>query len=538
MLNARPEPRDEITSDSPAPPVPLQAQGGNTEECPRRLPGRASLRLVLGGAVALAAIAMTAAGGFRVLDVLLREGGNALPAFAAMLGGAGLLGSFLFWRAREAAPRHARGLGEVSPTTDAFRAFMLALPDAVLILDRSLTIHFANHAAEQLYGYAIGDLAGVDLRHLMPASVRGQNEQGLRSALADGGIGRVVRGLERVARRKDGREAAIEIDAQSYATPDGPMLMAIIRNVTQRQANERALRRSRENLEIAQRVALVGSFEHDLVTNEVEWTGEFLRIWGISDRPEEHSIEYVTTLVHPDDRRLFTEVREGVLAGKVAPRSDFRVIRPDGTERIFHNEYQLEVDEWGKPVRFHGTVQDVTERKQIEIELRRSRENLARAQRIAGIGSFVHDLVTDRAEWSDELYRLYGLLPERGGGSMKLVLPYVHPDDREAFQGDIRDQVAKRIRTSSLDFRIIRPDGEERILHRECDLSFDESGKPVRMFGTIQDITARKQIELELRRSRESLARAQRFASIGSFQRHLGTGAVELSDELYRIHGI
>ena len=666
MLNARPEPRDEIGGDSLAPPARLPGSSPSTAPAPRRPSLRVLLRLVLSGALALAAIALIAAGGTRVVEALLRQGGDALAAFAAMLGGLGAMAGLAFWGISASRPRRPRWLSEASPGgTEGLSAFLLALPDAVVIVDRFLRVAFANRAAEELYGYETGGLTGLDFRRIMMPKARAADERSLRDAMAPGNLGRVVRGLERVVRRKDGREVMIEINSQSYATPDGPMMVTIVRNVTERQASERALRRSREtleaaqriahvgsfernlvtgelewsdeflriwglssrptnhatdhltglvhpddrqafiavrdavvagrtvpphdfrlihpdgterilhneykieydeqgrparlhgtvqdvteqkkteialrrsreNLEIAQRVARVGSFERDLVTGEVKWTDEFLRIWGISSRPEDHSIEYVTSLVHPEDRQTFAEVRAAVLAGKVVPQPDFRVIRPDGSQRTFHNEYKLEVDASGHPIRLHGTVQDITERKEIENELRTSRENLARAQRLAGIGSFVHDLVSDRAEWSDQLYRLYGLSPDAGGGSMKLVLPNVHPDDREKFLA-VKDQVARRIQTSSLDFRVVRPDGTERIFHRECDLTFDEEGKPIRMFGTIQDITARNQIEVELRRSRESLARAQRFASIGSFQRHLGTGAVEFSDELYRIHGI
>ena len=531
MPNAEPEPGRDVFghsfSETPEDEIAPTTQRGSGPRSP-----------LLTGALALAAFAMIAAGGLRVFDLMPRRGVDAAAAFGLILAGISVLAGALFWKRYDRARRNLRWFDKMSPTTDAFHAFMLALPDAVVIVDRSLKINFANRAAEELYGYEAGALTGLDLRRLMAPKVRSADERALRDAMADGNVGRIVRGLERTALRKDGREVTIEINAQSYATPDGPMMVTIVRNVTQRRTDERALRRSRENLETAQRIAHVGSFERNLATNEIEWTEEFLRIWGLSNRPEDHTIENVTSLVHPEDRETFAAVRDAVVGGKIVPQPDFRVIRPDGTERIFHNEYKLEADEQGRPVRLHGTVQDITDRKQIEIELRTSRENLARAQRLAGIGSFVHDLVTDRAEWSDELYRLYGLPPEQGGGNMDLVLCYVHPDDRDIFLGGIREQIAKRIQTSSLDFRITRADGEERILHRECDLSFDEGGKPNRMFGTIQDVTARKQIELELLRSRESLARAQRLAGIGSFQRHLVTGEVEFSEELYRIHGL
>lgn len=426
---------------------------------------------------------------------------------------------------------------KISPAMEALDAFMVALPDAALVIDQALKVNFANPAAEQLYGYAAGTMAGLDLRDLMAPANRAQDEQELGAALKDRDPVRSVRSLERVARRKDGSEFPVEINTRPYGTPKGWMLVAVLRDVTRRQESERALRRSRENLELAQRIASVGSFERNLVTNEVEWTDEFLRIWGITAQPAHHTIEFVTSLVHPEDRQMFTEVRQAVVAGKTVQQPDFRVIRPDGMERIFHNEYRVERDGDGEPIRLLGTVQDITERKNIEIELRRNRKNLARAQRVAGIGSFDHDLITNDVEWSDELYRLYGLASEAGGGNINAVLPLVHPDDREKFLA-IRAQAAQGIRASSLDFRVIRPDGVEQILHRECDVTFDEAGKPIRMFGTVQDITARKNIEVELRRSRESLARAQRLAAIGSFQRHLITGEVEFSDELYRIHGV
>jgi PAS domain S-box-containing protein len=495
-------------------------------------------RIVLPGAAAAILFALVSTflvgfTGWLAFDALLRRDGKT----ALVLGG--IFAGLVVLLGLTARPWRRGWFSDFFSGEDgeAFRAAVAALPDAVLGIDQTLTIRFANRAAEELYGYAPGTLAGLDLGDLMAPAARSQDERTLREAFKHWSASSGVRSVERVAVRKDGGEFPIDIAARPYASPDGQMLVTVIRDVSQRQANDRALRRSRENLERAQRIASVGSFERDLVTGKVEWSGEFLRIWGVTSDPAQHSIEFVTSLVHPDDREKFTEVRQAVIALKTVPQPDFRIIRLDGTERVFHNEYSVELDEEGRPARLRGTVQDVTERKRIENVLRRSRERLTRAQHIAGIGSFDHDLVTDEVEWSDELYRLYGLSPEQGGGNINLVLPFVHPDDREKFLS-IRTQAAQGIRNASLDFRILRPDGAEQILHRECDVTFDDAGKPVHMFGTVQDITLRKKIEVELRRSRESLARAQRLAAIGSFQRHLVTGEVEFSEELYRIHGV
>ena len=176
MLNARLEPQDEI--DSPAPPVPPQAQAGSAAKTPWRPHARASLRLAFSGVVVLAAIALIAAGGFRVVDLLLREGGNALAAFVAMLGGMGALAGLAFWTRFAAQPRHPRWRNTASPSgTEGLSAFLLALPDAVVIVDRSLKVAFANRAAEELYGYEAGALTGLDLRRIMMPKARSADER-------------------------------------------------------------------------------------------------------------------------------------------------------------------------------------------------------------------------------------------------------------------------------------------------------------------------------------------------------------------------
>src|SRR5262249_7530535 len=154
--------------------------------------------------------------------------------------------------------------------------------------------------------------------------------------------------------------------------------------------------------------------------------------------------------------------------------------RSDGAERILHREGTISYDEAGRPVRMFGTLQDVTDRKKAELALFRSRENLARAQRLAGIGSFERDLVTGEGEFSDEFMRLWDLerIPE--GKLRHALLPKIHPDDRQKFE-EARNAALANAPARPTDFRLIRADGEERILHPEFKVTFDENGKPQRL---------------------------------------------------------
>ncbi|HLX37143.1 MAG TPA: PAS domain-containing protein, partial [Candidatus Binataceae bacterium] len=433
--------------------------------------------------------------------------------------------------------RNERLLAEISRSEEKFRALMAALPDSVLIIDEALQINFANAAAEKLYGYPPGAMNGLDLRDCMAPEARSDESEAIQKAFHNWDISIRLQGMERIASRHDGSTFPVEVNASAYDAPSGHMLVAVIRDVSKRQANDRALRRSRESLARAQRVAGVGSFDFDLATGEREWSEEFLRIWGFTEMPGENYLESLIRLVHPEDRAAFVEGRKTVLAGKTRVARNFRIIRPDGVERILHNEYSADFDADGKAVRLFGTIQDVTERQKIELELRNSRENLARAQRIACVGSFVRNLVTGEVEFSDELYRIHGVAKGGAQATLEYLHTLVHPDDLNRVI-EFRRSAATGQPTPAIDYRIIRPDGEERVLHRECDLLFDESGKPVCLYGTLQDVTERKHIEIELRRSREFLARAQQIAAIGSFDHDLIAGKVEWSDQLYRLYGL
>ena len=124
---------------------------------------------------------------------------------------------------------------------------------------------------------------------------------------------------------------------------------------------------------------------------------------------------------------------------------------------------------------------------------------LSEAQRIAGIGNWDWDIVTNELWWSDEIYRLFQLPSDEFGANYESFLAAVHPDDRNAVdravQRALRDE-----KPYSIDHRIVRQDGTERVVHERGEVSFDDSGKPLRMVGTVHDITERKMAEEDIHR--------------------------------------
>src|SRR5229473_2110001 len=186
-------------------------------------------------------------------------------------------------------------------------------------------------------------------------------------------------------------------------------------------------------------------------------------------------------------------------------------------------------------------------------ELQESKARLEEAQRVAHVGHWEWDLETDVIVWSDETYRIFGLSPQERPMDLATVRSMVHPDDREPlYQAVDQDLVAGQ--RPSGEFRIVRPSGEvrtvssltsERWSSLPGDTKRDASGRPYKLFGTIQDITDRKrseeafqEISRKLQESNAKLEEAQRIANVGHYSWNLIENRVIWSDEVYRIYGL
>ena len=140
------------------------------------------------------------------------------------------------------------------------------------------------------------------------------------------------------------------------------------------------------------------------------------------------------------------------------------------------------------------------ERIRAEEALRTNEARLAEAQRIAQLGHWEWDLATNTQYWSDELYRIYGLAPQTAQVSYQTFLDVIHPDDRAHVEKTTEALLEGR-HEGSLEFRIVRPDGQARTIWGEATLFADEEDTPIRVAGTTLDITERKQAEEALRES-------------------------------------
>jgi len=302
----------------------------------------------------------------------------------------------------------------------------------------------------------------------------------------------------------------------------------------EREALSRDLQESKAWLEEAQQVSHVGYWVWDLQTNNLNFSDENYRIFGLT--PEEGAIDLdkVREMIHADDREMVFRTAEQAVSSGLRADCEHRLFRPNGEMRIVHSLGDLKKDLSGRPYQMFGTTQDITERKSAEKALQQSQFYLTEGQRLAHMGSWAFN--DSGHYWSDELYKIYGLDPQNGAPTVEQYLALVHPQDRAMISETIRRMQEEHCGFDQIE-RIIRPDGKLRYIRAVAVPVFEE-GAFKGFVGTTIDVTEQELLTQELRREKAYLAEAQSLTHIGSWAANFHTKQMfHLSDEVYRLHG-
>jgi PAS domain S-box-containing protein len=167
--------------------------------------------------------------------------------------------------------------------------------------------------------------------------------------------------------------------------------------------------------------------------------------------------------------------------------------------------------------------------------LLKTERELGEAQRIAHLGSWDWDIRSGTHHWSDEFYRILGLLPQEIDATYERFLASVHPDDRQAVDQANQEAISDPDKTYYIEFRVVRPEGTERVVYAHAEIVFDQNQRPLRMIGTIQDITARKQMEKEAGANQIGLAMALEAGDMVTWEWDIPTRSIRYSDNIRTI---
>jgi len=203
--------------------------------------------------------------------------------------------------------------------------------------------------------------------------------------------------LEAIALKKH-TSIVLDVTISPVLDLNGKVIHAIIQHVdiTERKRAEEALRQSEKNLAEAQRQTHIGSFEYDFAKGRLRWSEEMFRITGIKAEDFHGTQADFLSRVHPEDLPRVAKLREQGLDPRGGPlETEFRILRPDGTERFVRMLFETAFDAKGNPLRRIGTFQDVTDRKREEKEKQRLEAQLQQAMKMEAVGRLAGGVAHD-----------------------------------------------------------------------------------------------------------------------------------------------
>lgn len=269
----------------------------------------------------------------------------------------------------------------------------------------------------------------------------------------------------------------------------------------------------------------VGLWSWELASDRFSVDEVTRRLWGLDWRGEAPSAR-ILDAVHPDDVSSVRAMAEAARRGQKEADLVFRVGRPGGELRW--TRVRAHVSDEPRGPRLVGVAVDITDRVRVESALSATESRLKRAQELGGALAFEWDARTDRVVAAPAFKALYGLAPDEPM-SLTSFLARVHPDDRERVEED-RYRILATSGPYESEFRVVLPDGSVRWLLARGESLRDGAGPPRGIAGINIDITGRKQVEEELRRSKRE-ARA-RFREIRALYQHAPVGLALLDFDM------
>lgn len=284
-----------------------------------------------------------------------------------------------------------------------------------------------------------------------------------------------------------------------FALISGAFCWLVARHVE----SEVTLRSSEARLKQAQELAHVGNWQWDVARNELWWSDELYRIFGVDRSSFQLTYSTFLQLIHPEDRQVIDGAVREAVQEKRPYDVEHRIVRPDGSVRVLAGHGRIVLDDAGRVIRMVGATQDITERRTAEETVRRSERRL---RTIIDTDPACVKLVSAQCELleinraglemtgADDVSQLIG----------RPVTDLVHPEDRAAFL-DLHERVCDGL-PGALEFRIIGLDGQERWVksHFVPFETFTETGeKRAAVLGVTNDITGSRRLEEQLRQSQK-----------------------------------
>ena len=314
------------------------------------------------------------------------------------------------------------------------------------------------------------------------------------------------------------------------------------------EAKEKAEENERRMNE-AQKIAQLGSWYYDVINKVSEWSEETYNIWGFD--PENTLIELVDhqERIHPKDWEYFIDTVDNATQKGIPYKMELELIMPDTSKKIINAIAKPIFNEKNQVIAFKGTTQDITERIEIENELRSAKEkaeeseySIREAGRMAKIGYWGYDKEKDIISWSEEIHKIYGTSSETGVPNLNEILSFfTEKSKKEIVEATI--ELASNGTPYELELNLINKKNENIWIRNLGQPVYNKRNEIIGRRGVSQNITSEKNAQLALLKAKEKAERSQntmnqasKLAKIGYWYQDLVKNTLTWSDYIYQLY--
>jgi PAS domain S-box-containing protein len=417
--------------------------------------------------------------------------------FPVLFSLAAAAGWFFLWRLARALYARQHEIEGLMLDEMRYRSILATAVDAIITIDEYGIIGSVNPAAERIFGYAAAEMIGRNINMLMPEPDASRHDSYL-AAYRQGGAAKIIGiGRQVTALRKNGEQFLGELAVSEVILGEQRLFTGIIRDISARVRMEQELLRQKSLFagtfhDSPDALVVIDKNQRLLMCNPAFYDLFGWQAPAVLNQPS-------ALLFAPDNSR-----RVLFHTDQTATRAPYIIHYQTRDARVFPGETLSSAlhDEHGKIYAYLNVIRDISARLRGEEELRHSRANLAEAQRLAKLGSWHWDIQENRLSWSNEVYRIFGL-DKSEGISYETFLAQVHRADVDKLKA--AEARAHRRQSYNVEYRIRWPGGTVRWVHALAEMHFDKNGQALRLSGTMQDITARKNHEAAIQRQTASL---------------------------------
>jgi two-component system cell cycle sensor histidine kinase/response regulator CckA len=402
-----------------------------------------------------------------------------------------------------------------------YRTVTETASEAIITIDEDSNILFVNHAAEVTFGYSSKEMLGQKLTMLMPDYLRKLHQAGLKRYAAAGEKHIAWHGTELPGLHKSGTEVPLEISFGEFLRNGQRFFTGICRDITERKRADE----ERERL-----AAIVASSREAIISivddHIASWNAGAENMYGYTEA--EAVGRHISLLLPPDRADELEQVRRKLQRNERIEYLETERLRKDGSRIDVSISVSPIRDDGGRPIGAATIARDITERKRIERELRRSEERYSDLVENAHDIIYTHDLQGNYTSVNKAGERITGYTKEE---TLKMNLAQaVAPESVEYARRMMRQKLAGEEETV-YELEIIAKDGRRVAIEVNTRLIYQD-GAPVGVQGIGRDVTERKQLEQQLRQSQKLEAIGQLAGGIAHDFNNLLTAIIGYSDLL------